>query len=47
MVGPVIVGAGMPLFDAQQAVSLQLIDTRGWDGSDNLLVRYEIPSRKM
>jgi len=47
MVGPGVLGGGTPLFDAQQAVSLQLIDTRGWDGSDNLFVRYEIPSRKM
>ncbi len=42
MVGSVIVGAGTPLFDGQPAVSLRLIDTRTWDGSNNVLVRYEV-----
>jgi dihydrofolate reductase len=42
MVGPVIVGAGTPLFDGQPAVSLRLIETRTWDGSHNVLVRYEV-----
>ena len=42
MVGSVIVGAGTPIFDGQPAVSLRLIDTRTWDGSNNVLVRYEV-----
>ncbi len=42
VVGSVIVGAGTPLFDGQPAVSLRLIDTRMWDGSNNVLVRYEV-----
>ncbi len=42
MVGSVILGAGTPLFDGQPAVSLRLIDTRTWDGSNNVLVRYEV-----
>ena len=42
MVGSVIVGAGTPIFDGQPAVSLRLIDTRTWDGSHNVLVRYEV-----
>ncbi len=42
MIGPVIVGAGTPVFDGQPAVSLRLIDTRKWDGSNNILVRYEV-----
>jgi dihydrofolate reductase len=41
MIGPVVVGAGTPLFDGQPAVSLRLIQTRTWDGSGNVLVRYE------
>jgi hypothetical protein len=41
MIGPVVLGAGTPLFDGQPAVSLRLIDTRMWDGSGNVLVRYE------
>jgi dihydrofolate reductase len=41
MIGPVVLGAGTPLFDGQPAVSLRLIETRTWDGSGNVLVRYE------
>jgi len=46
MVGPVILGAGTPIFDGQPAVSLRLIDTRTFSGSENLLVRYEIRRQK-
>ena len=42
MIGQVILGAGTPVFDGQPAVSLRLINTRTWDGSDNVLVRYEV-----
>ena len=42
MNSPVALGAGTPLFDGQPAVSLRLIDTRTWDGSGNVLVRYEV-----
>jgi dihydrofolate reductase len=42
MIGPVIVGGGTPVFDGQPAASLRLIDLRRWDGSENLLVRYEV-----
>ena len=42
MVGSVILGAGMPIFDGQPAVSLRLLDKRTWDGSNNVLVRYEV-----
>jgi len=42
MISPVVLGAGTPLFDGQPAVSLRLSDTRTWDGSGNVLVRYEV-----
>jgi dihydrofolate reductase len=42
MVGSVIVGAGTPLFDGQSVVSLRLIETRTWHGSNNVLLRYEV-----
>src|SRR6266545_1484131 len=42
MVGPVVVGGGTPLFDGQPKASLRLTGTRTGDGSDNLLVRYEV-----
>jgi dihydrofolate reductase len=42
MIGPVVLGAGTPLFDGRPAVSLRLIETRTWDGSGNVLVQYEV-----
>lgn len=42
MIGPVVVGAGTPIFDGQPPVSLRLIDTHTWDGSGIVLVRYEV-----
>jgi dihydrofolate reductase len=42
MIGPVVLGAGTPLFDGQPAVSLRLIETRTWESSGNVLVRYEV-----
>jgi dihydrofolate reductase len=42
MIGPVVLGAGTPLFDGPPKASLRLIDTRTWDGSENVLVRYEV-----
>jgi len=42
MIGPVILGAGTPLFEGQSAVSLRLIDMRKWDDSENVLIRYEV-----
>jgi dihydrofolate reductase len=46
MIGPVVLGAGTPLFDGQPAVSLQLIDTRTWEGSGNVLVLYTVRRQK-
>ena len=42
MIGPVILGAGTPVFDDPPKASLLLIDTRTWDGSGNVLVQYEV-----
>jgi riboflavin biosynthesis pyrimidine reductase len=42
MIGPVIVGEGTPVFDGRPAVSPRLTDVRRWDGSENVLVRYEV-----
>lgn len=46
MIGPVVVGAGTPVFDGRPPVSLRRIDTRTWQGSGNVLVRYEVGRRK-
>jgi dihydrofolate reductase len=42
MIGPVVLGAGTPVFDGKPPVSLRLIDTRTWDDSGNVLVQYEV-----
>jgi dihydrofolate reductase len=45
MVGPVVLGAGTPAFTAAAATSLALLDTRRWEGSDNVLLRYAVGRR--
>lgn len=42
MIGPVILGAGTPVFDGPPKASLRLIDSRTWGGSGNILVRYKV-----
>jgi dihydrofolate reductase len=40
MVGSVVLGGGTPAFGKELATPLRLLDTRTWEGSDNVLVRY-------
>ena len=42
MIGPIVLGAGTPIFNGQPPVSLQLGDTRTWNDSGNVLVRYDV-----
>lgn len=42
MIAPVVLGQGTPLFDGQPQAALRLLDTRTWEGSGNVRVRYEI-----
>jgi dihydrofolate reductase len=42
MIGAAVLGGGTPTFGARPAGSLRLADTRRFDGSDNLLVRYRL-----
>jgi dihydrofolate reductase len=41
MIGPVVLGAGTPIFEGQPAGSLRLIDCLTWQGSGLVLLRYE------
>jgi dihydrofolate reductase len=40
IVGSAIVGGGTPIFGTESTPRLRLIDSRTWDDSDNVLVRY-------
>jgi dihydrofolate reductase len=47
MIGPLVLGAGTPLFDGRPPVSLRLIDVRTWEGSGLVLVRYAVRRQEM
>ncbi|MGH2582162.1 MAG: dihydrofolate reductase family protein [Anaerolineales bacterium] len=42
MIGPVLIGAGTPIFDTKADISLRLLETRTWEGSGNVLVKYDV-----
>ena len=46
MIGPVVLDAGTPVFHDPPKASLRLIETRTWEGSGNVLVRYEVRRQK-
>lgn len=46
MIGPVVLGAGTPIFNKKPPVSLRLSEARTWDGSGNTLLRYEVSHPK-
>ena len=41
MVGPVVLGGGTPAFQDVKTGPLRLLGTRSWEGSGNLLLRYD------
>lgn len=42
MIGAGVLGAGTPAFEGRPPVSLRLVDTRTWEGSSLVLVRYAV-----
>lgn len=40
MVGGRVLGGGTPIFEGAPPASLSLLETRTWEGSDNVLLRY-------
>jgi len=42
LIGNLILGQGVPVFVGKTPKSLRLIDSRRWEGSDNVLLRYEV-----
>ncbi|MCA0457926.1 MAG: dihydrofolate reductase family protein [Chloroflexi bacterium] len=42
LVGSRILGNGVPVFAGGTPASLKLIETRRWENSDNVLLRYEV-----
>jgi hypothetical protein len=45
MVGAAVLGGGTPTFGPESVPSLRLLDTRRRDGSDNVLLRYQVLAR--
>lgn len=43
LVGNLVLGRGTPAFTNKAPIALRLVDTRRWEGSDNVLLRYEVP----
>lgn len=42
MIGSRILGQGVPVFTGKVPASLRLVNTRRWEDSDNVLLRYEV-----
>lgn len=42
LIGNRVLGQGVPVFAGKAATSLRLIGTRRWEGSNNILLRYDV-----
>ena len=43
LIGNLVLGQGVPVFAGKTYASLRLLETRRWEESDNVLLRYEVP----
>jgi dihydrofolate reductase len=43
LIGSLILGQGVPVFAGRTPLSLRLIDTRRWEDSGHVLLRYAVP----
>ncbi len=43
LIGNLVLGQGVPVFAGKTRASLRLLETRRWEESDNVLLRYEVP----
>ena len=42
LIGNLVLGQGIPVFVGKTPASLRLIDSRRWEDSENILLRYEV-----
>jgi dihydrofolate reductase len=42
MIAPIVLGAGTSLFDGRRPAAFRVGETRTWEGSGNVLLRYEV-----
>ena len=42
LIAPIVLGAGTPLFDGRRPAAFRLGETRTWEDSGNVLLRYEV-----
>jgi dihydrofolate reductase len=47
MIGNLLLGEGVPVFVGKPDVALRLIGIRRWEGSDNVLLHYEVRRKSM
>jgi dihydrofolate reductase len=47
LIGNLVLGQGVPVFVGKTPTLLRLIDTRRWEDSDNVLLRYEVPHKSV